>query len=168
MDRRILDILVKDGRATYQEIAERVGLRRPSVHARVKKLEEAGVIRGYHAHLDPDAVGAGLVAYVLLTLESREGDCMDASQSAAEALKGVAEVLEFHTVAGEHDALVKLRAKDIRDLERLSTRVVSGAPGVGRIRTMVVLSTAFERPVATTKRPPSSRGEAKARPKRAK
>lgn len=158
LDLKILDTLVDEGRVTMEEISQRIGLRRPSVSERVEALEKTGVIRGYHATLDPDAVGAPLVAYVLLTLGTRKDeDCASASARAAEALRGVPEVLEYHTIAGDHDALVKLRARDMRDLERLTTKVVSGAPGVARIRTLVALSTAFERPLRVTMRAATKR-----------
>lgn len=149
-DRRILDILVRDGRATLQSIAERVGLRRPSVHERVRRLEAAGVIRGYHAELDPEASEAGLLAFVLLQAEmgARGKDCLACCEGIAKALKKHREVLEVHTVAGTDDALVKVRVRDIRSLERLVMREITGAPGVRRAQTLIVMSTHFERPVS--------------------
>lgn len=155
VDVAILRALVEDGRATLQDVSDRVGLQRPSVHARVRKLEEAGVIEGYHARVSPDAVGAGLLAVVFLRVSHGKGhDCMQACGRVAEALRKIPEVVEFHTLAGEEDAMVKVRAKDVRDLERVVMRQISGLPGVERVRTNVVMSTHFERPVAV--RPPGS------------
>jgi DNA-binding Lrp family transcriptional regulator len=148
-DLAILRALADDGRATLQDVADKIGLRRPSVHARVKKLEAEGVLRGYHADVDPDAVGAGLVAYVFLRVAHGKGnDCMQACGKVGDALRKIPEVVEFHTLAGEDDAVAKVRAKDVRDLERVVMRQISGVPGVDRVRTNVVLSTHIERQVA--------------------
>jgi Lrp/AsnC family leucine-responsive transcriptional regulator len=147
-DRAILQALADDGRATLQEIADRVGLRRPSVHERIRKLEARGVIRGYRAELDPEAMGGGLVAFVQVRLEASGQDCLARCEQAAKALRKFPEVLEFHTIAGSEDALLKVRVADVRALERLVMRDISGAPGVGRVATTVVLSTSFERPLA--------------------
>lgn len=152
-DRRILGYLARDGRATFEEIAQAVGLRRPSVHERVKKLEKAGVIRGYHAALSPDDVDAGLVAYVFLKVSPTGKDCLTRCGELAERLRRLPEVLEFHTVAGAEDALVKVRARDVRDLERLVLKEISGTPGVHDVVTKIVLSTQFERPLTVARAP---------------
>ncbi|HUR70276.1 MAG TPA: Lrp/AsnC family transcriptional regulator [Candidatus Thermoplasmatota archaeon] len=149
LDAAILRALVEDGRATLQDIAEKVGLRRPSVHARVKKLEAEGVIRGYHADVDPEKVEAGLTALVFLRVAHGKGnDCMAACGRVGDALRKIPEVVEFHTLAGDEDAVAKVRAKDVRDLERLVMKQVSGIAGVERVRTAIVLSTHMERPLS--------------------
>lgn len=145
-DLAILRALSDDGRATLQEIADRIGLRRPSVHARVKRLEEEGVIQGYRALVAPDRIGAGLVAIVHLRLAHGKGqDCLSACGKVGDALRRIPEVVEFHTLAGEDDALAKVRARDVRDLERVVMRQISGIAGVERVRTSVVMTTHFER-----------------------
>lgn len=145
-DVEIVRALVADGRATLQAIGERVGLRRPTVHARVKRLEEDGIIQGYHARVDPHAVGAGLLALVFLRVAHGRGqDCMAACGRVGDALRRIPEVIEYHTLAGEDDAVVKVRAADVRDLERIVMQEISGIAGVDRVRTSVVLSTHFER-----------------------
>lgn len=160
LDRRILEILARDGRATFQAIADAVGLRRPSVHERVRKLEARGVVTGYRAVLDPEAVGGAVVAFVALEVvrTGKGEDCMAGCTAVAEALKRHPEVLEFHTVAGGTDALVKVRASDMRGLEDLVMRRISAIPGVGRVQTTVVLSTAFERALAPTARRKARKG----------
>lgn len=148
-DVSILRELVTNGRTTLQQIGERVGIRRPTVHARVKRLEEEGVIRGYHAEVAPEAIGAGLTALVFVHVSHGKGqDCLTACGKVGDALRKIPEVVEYHTLAGEEDALVKVRAADVRDLERVVMRQISGLPGVERVRTSVVLSTHFERPPA--------------------
>lgn len=148
LDVAILRALVADGRATLQDVSERVGLQRPSVHARVKRLEQEGVIEGYHARVSPDAVGAGLLAMVFLRVSHGKGqDCMQACGKVADALRKIPEVVEFHTLAGEEDAIAKVRVRDVRDLERVVMKQISGLPGVDHVRTNVVLSTHLEREV---------------------
>lgn len=148
-DVSIVRALVEDGRASLQEIGERVGIRRPTVHARLKRLEQAGIIRGYHADVAPEAVGAGLTAMVFIHVSHGKGqDCFSACGKVGDALRRVPEVVEYHTLAGEEDAVVKVRAADVRDLERVVMQQISGIPGVERVRTSVVLSTHFERPPA--------------------
>lgn len=145
-DVSILRALVEDGRATLQEIGERVGIRRPTVHARVKRMEQEGVIRGYHAHVAPEAIGAGLTALVFIHVSHGKGqDCFTACGKVADALRRIPEVVECHTLGGEEDAVVKVRAADVKELERVVMRQISGVAGVERVRTSVVLSTHFER-----------------------
>jgi DNA-binding Lrp family transcriptional regulator len=148
VDRRILAILAQDGRATLQAIGDRVGLGRPAVHERLRRLERAGVVKGYRAEVEPAALGAGVAAFVLLRIEGtgRDGnDCMACCDRVARALHKLPGVLEFHTLAGSEDAVVKVRAADVRALERLVMRDISGIAGVARVNTMIVLSTHFER-----------------------
>ena len=164
-DERILRILAEDGRASLQAISERVGLRRPSVHARVRRLEDEGVIQGYAARLDPAAVGAGLLALVFLKVAHGKGqDCLTSCARVADALRKHPQVLECHTLAGEDDVMLKVRAADVRELERLVMRDVSGLPGVERVRTSVVLSTQLERVVT----PAPRRAPPRPRPSRAR
>lgn len=165
MDAEILRILAADGRASLQDVADKVGLRRPSVHARVRKLEADGVIQGYTARLDPDAVGFGLVALVYLKVAHGRGeDCMGACGKLGDALRKMPHVLEFHTLAGEDDAVAKVRAADVRELERVVMREISGLPGVERVRTSIVLSTHFERALTPARRAPPRGRPSRARP----
>lgn len=152
-DVSILRELASDGRATLQEIGERVGIRRPTVHARLKRLEGEGIVRGYHADIAPEAIGAGLTAMVFLQVSHGKGqDCLGACGKVGDALRRIPEVVEYHTLAGEEDAIVKVRAADVRELERVVMKQISGLPGVERVRTSVVLSTHFERPPAVKER----------------
>lgn len=149
-DRRLLALLADDGRATLQALGDAIGLRRPAVHQRLKRLERSGVVRGYRADLDPASVGAGLVAFATLRIATSAkpgGDCLSTTEQVAKALLRIPEVLEFHSIAGSDDALVKLRVADVAALQRLAMRELSAVPGVERVSTTVVLATHFERPV---------------------
>lgn len=150
-DAKILQILSHDGRASLQRIAERVKLRRPSVHARVRRLEDEGVILGYRAELDPEALHAGLVAFALLKLDAEGSDCMTRVERVAAELQRIPEVLEVHTIAGDEDVIVKVRCRDVKDMERVIMRGISGVKGVANVKTLVSMSTHLERAVAVRK-----------------
>jgi Lrp/AsnC family transcriptional regulator, leucine-responsive regulatory protein len=138
VDERIVAILQQDGRRTYAEIAALVGLTPPSAHDRVKKLEARGVIRGYEAQVDPVAAGFQVLAFVLVVQDSHaDWDAIGAH------FRSIAEIVECHHVAGEEDFLLKVRARDTLDLERVLRAVASGGQ-VRSTRTMVALSSSFE------------------------
>lgn len=161
-DRRILDHLVRDGRASVQEVADAVGLHRPSVHARIQRLERDGVIASYHARLDPEAAGRPVVAFVHLQVAHGAGqDCMASCGAVVEEVRKMPAVLEAHTSAGEDDMILKVRVGGLRELEDLVLRRISGLQGVRKVRTSMVLSTSFERPLAA----PPGKAATKRRPK---
>ncbi len=138
-DARILEILQRDGRRPYAEVGAAVGMSGPSAYERIKKLEARGVIRGYSAQVDPRAVGLGILAFTWIT---------QAPGTAAMDLTGdfgrIPEIEECHHVAGEADYLLKIRARDTRDLERVLHEIQT-TRHVFTTETDVVLSTAFER-----------------------
>ncbi len=138
LDRRILDILQQDGRKTFAEIGALVGLSAPSAHQRVKKLELRGTIRRYAALLDAAAAGYGVLAFILV-VQAAHADWDELGRSFA----AVPEITECHHVAGAEDYLLKVRARDTLDLERVLGQV-RGDPHVDATRTMVVLSSTFE------------------------
>lgn len=136
-DIRILAALQRDARATYADIGERVGLAPSSVHERVRKLEAARVLRGYHADVDPEAVGLSVTALVSATpLDPRQPDDLPAR------VLEFPEVLDCHSVAGAENYILKVRARSTSDLEEFLRRLRDKAEV--QTRTTVVLSTAFE------------------------
>ena len=138
-DARILDILQRDGRRPYAEIGAEVGMSGPSAHERVKKLETRGVIRGYAAIVDPEAVGLGILAFSWIT-QAPGTSTIDLTDDFA----AIPEIEECHHIAGEADYLVKVRARDTRDLERV-LRIVQATRNVFATETAVVFSSGFER-----------------------
>jgi Lrp/AsnC family leucine-responsive transcriptional regulator len=138
VDRRIIDALRLDGRATYAELGRQVGLSASAVHERVGKLEASGVIRGYHAVVDPGAVGLGVTALIgIHPTDVAEDD------DVAAALAELPEVESCYAVAGDDAFVVKVRVPTVDELERALGRLRRIA-GVARTRTTVVLSTRFE------------------------
>ncbi len=143
VDRAILGLLRADGRMSHAAIAKAVGLSGPAVHDRVRKLESKGVIRGYSAVLDPEALGLPHAAFVMVTLS--EGNEFAADDPIVARMCEEPDVLEFHRIAGEDCYLLKVRTETNRELERLLRRIRS-IRGVARTRTTVVLSTELEQP----------------------
>ena len=138
-DIRILEVLQKDGRRPYAELGAEVGMSGPSAHERVKKLEARGVIRGYAAVVDPDAVGLGILAFSWITQAPGTAPVDLTADFAA-----IPEIEECHHIAGEADYLIKVRARDTRDLERI-LRQVQATQHVFTTETDVVFSSGFER-----------------------
>jgi Lrp/AsnC family leucine-responsive transcriptional regulator len=141
LDRRDLDILAalqEDGRATYADVGARVGLSASAVHERVRKLEQAGVIRGYRAVVDAASLGFLVTALIAATpLDPRQPD--DLPERLAELFP---EVEDCYSVAGEANYLLKVRTRTTSDLEELIRRLRDDG-GVAT-HTTVVLSTPFE------------------------
>jgi Lrp/AsnC family leucine-responsive transcriptional regulator len=138
-DARILEILQRDGRRPYAEVGAAVGISGPSAYERIKKLESRGIIRGYAAQIDPRRVGLGILAFTWIT---------QAPGTMAADLTGdfaqIPEIEECHHIAGEADYLLKIRARDTPDLERV-LHSVQTTRHVFTTETDVVFSTAFER-----------------------
>jgi len=139
VDLHALALLGAHGRMSWAELGDELGLSAPAAAERVRRLETAGVIRGYAALVDAEAVGRGLAAVIAVTLERpshRAGFLRWARPSDA--------VQECHHVAGDDDYLLKVRCADTRQLETLLGDGLKALPGVARTRTTIVLSTEKE------------------------
>jgi Lrp/AsnC family transcriptional regulator, leucine-responsive regulatory protein len=142
VDRRIVDLLVKDGRMSYTDLGKATGLSTSAVHQRVRRLEQRGVIRGYTALVDPEAVGLPLTAFI-----SVKPFDPSAPDDISERLAEVTEIEACHSVAGDENYILKVRVGTPIALEHLLARIRT-LSGVST-RTTVVLSTPYEA------RPPS-------------
>jgi Lrp/AsnC family leucine-responsive transcriptional regulator len=140
--RRILQLLVADGRASYQAIADEVGLSRPAVMERVKRLEEAGFIGGYHARLDRSKCGLPVTAFVAIRYPVAEHAGDDPK---IQALVANPHVLECHHVAGDDCYVLKVAAPSLESLEGVLREIKKPGHPVST-RTTIVLSTVFEKP----------------------
>jgi Lrp/AsnC family leucine-responsive transcriptional regulator len=140
LDRRDLDIvaaLQADARATYADVARRVGLSASSVHQRVRRLEEAGVIRGYRAVVDPESLDLFVTALIrVMPLDPKQPDDLP------DRVREFPEIEDCFSVAGDENYVLKVRTGTTGDLEDLLRRVREKA-GV-QTRTTVVLSIPFE------------------------
>ena len=141
LDSKIVKSLMDNGRMTFAELAGQLGLSAPAAAERVRRLEERGVIKGYAALVDPEAVGCGVTAFVSVALERPEH-----REPFARLVTAKREIQECHHVAGDFDFLLKVRCGTLRDLERLVGEVIKGLPGVVRTRTTIALSALKETP----------------------
>ncbi len=136
VDRLLLAALARDGRASFTELAEKVGLSVSAVHQRVRRLEQRGLITGYRATLDPKLLGLPLTAFVSITPIGAQ------TEDPPALLAHLAAIEECHAVAGQESYLLKVRVASPDALEALLRQIRAAA--TVSTRTTVVLSTGFE------------------------
>ena len=137
VDRRILAELQADGRMTNVELARRAGISAPPCLRRVRRLEEAGIVRGYHADTDPQKLGWEITFFAIVGLESQRETVL----SAFERLVGDwPEVRECHMIRGGGDFLLRLVARDTGHENQLTKRLTE-APHVARVQTLQTIRT---------------------------
>ncbi len=136
VDRIIVATLQVEGRITNVDLAARAGLTAPPCLRRVRALEEAGVIRGYHADLDPSALGYGVTVFAMVSLKSQAEDDLRAFE---EHVAMLPEVRECHMLNGEIDFILKIVAHDLHDFQRFLTRELTSAPNVEHVRTSLTI-----------------------------
>ncbi len=139
IDLQILELLQDQGRVPLVKLGEQVGLSSPSVIDRVKKLEDNGIITGYHASVDARKLGKDVTAFIGVSIAHPKA--VVAFEHTIEMLE---DVLECHHVTGEYTLLLKIKTNNTASLERLISSIRS-IEGVSRTETMVVLSTHTER-----------------------
>ena len=140
LDKRIVAALVGDARATYAEVGTQVGLSASAVKRRVDRLRASGAIRGFSARVDPSALGWTTEAYVEIFCRGRTSPA-----DIAAAVSKHPEITDACTVTGEADALLHIRAADVRHFERVMERI-GAEPFVVRTRSVIVLSRLVNRP----------------------
>jgi DNA-binding Lrp family transcriptional regulator len=140
LDKRIVGALVGHARATYAEIGAQVGLSPPAVKRRVDRLLATGAITGFSATVDPSALGWTTEAYVELFCRGRTSPA-----DIAAAVSKYPEVTGAATITGEADALLHVRAADVRHFEQVVERI-GAEPFVVRTRSVIVLSRLVSRP----------------------
>ena len=138
-DRAILRHLQEDGRMSLAALADRVGLTTTPLRQRVDKLRSSGVIRGYHAAIEPAAVERATMAFILVTLRDHS---RASHQRFVEGTTAMSEVLEVHHIAGEEDFLLKVVVRDVAALESLLLERLTPIEAISRVKTTFVLSTA--------------------------
>jgi Lrp/AsnC family leucine-responsive transcriptional regulator len=136
IDRRILKELQADGRMSFTELAPKVGLTTSPCLERVRRLERAGVIKGYAATLDPRALDAGMLVFVELSLTYTTPEIFAEFKRAIARLP---EILECHLVSGDFDYLIKMRVPDMNAYRSLLGQLLVHLPGVRNSKTLVVM-----------------------------
>src|SRR5689334_736449 len=122
LDRQIVQLLVKDGRMSFTDLGKSTGLSTSAVHQRVRRLEQRGVIRGYAAVIDPEAVGLPLTAFVSVTPLDQA-----APDDVPDRLAELPEIEACHSVAGEENYILKVRVATPGALEQLLARIRAAA-----------------------------------------
>jgi Lrp/AsnC family leucine-responsive transcriptional regulator len=143
-DAEILNLVQQNARLPQTEIARAVGLAPSAVLERLRKLENRGVIRGYAALVDPEALELRMLAFVAVRTADRPGE-----SRVGQALAAVPEVLEVHHVAGDDCLLLKIRARDAAHLSQILRDRLGHVEGVRSTRTTIVLETVKETPRLT-------------------
>jgi DNA-binding Lrp family transcriptional regulator len=143
IDRQILGELQRDGRMTNVDLAAKVGLTAPPCLRRVRSLEEDGLIRGYHADLDPERLGFGVTVFAMVSLKRQAEDDLRAFEAHVEALDAVR---ECHMLNGEIDFLLKIVASDLQAFQRFLTTHITPAPNVAGVKTSLTIRTSKHRP----------------------
>jgi Lrp/AsnC family leucine-responsive transcriptional regulator len=137
IDRRIVRLLLADGRMSYTDLGRATGLSTSAAHQRVRRLEQRGVIKGYRAVVDPEAVGLPLTAFI-----SVKPFDPAAPDDVPDRLKALSEIESCHSVAGDENYILKVHVATPSALEGLLARVRSAANV--STRTTIVLSTPFD------------------------
>jgi DNA-binding Lrp family transcriptional regulator len=136
IDRKILAQLQAEGRLTNQALAQRVALSPSACLARVRRLEEAGVIQGYHARLDPFMIDVGLVLFVEVTLKGHGAEELARFDAAIDALP---QIVESSYVSGEYDYLLKAVVANMPEWTRIKEQLTTDEVGADRVNTHVLL-----------------------------
>ena len=143
IDRRLLAELQDEGRVTNVDLARRVGLTAPPCLRRVRALEEAGVIRGYHADLDASSLGFTITVFAMVSLKSQAEEDLRGFE---EHIKGLPEVRECHMLNGEIDFILKIVSKDLQSFQEFLTSKLTPAPNVASVKTSLTIRTAKNEP----------------------
>ncbi len=144
LDKAILKELVRDGRLSQVELAERVPLSPTAVARRIKALEEAGVIEGYQARVNRQALGIHMTIFVEIALKSQNEELLASFEKAAAAAPSV---VSCHLMSGENDYLITVMARDLADFERIHKEQLSRLPGVVRLKSSFSLREVTSRPL---------------------
>ena len=136
IDRKILRILQDEGRISFTELGERVGLSTTPCTERVRRLERENVITGYHARVDPQQVKASLLVFVEISLAYKSGDIFEEFRRAALRLPNV---LECHLVSGDFDYLIKARMSEMASYRKLLGSTLLTMPHVRESKSYIVM-----------------------------
>lgn len=143
IDRRILADLQADGRMTNVELARRAGISAPPCLRRVRALEEAGYIKGYHAEIEPHALGFNVTVFAHVGLNSQAEADLRAFE---DLVLGWPEVRECHMLAGETDFLLKIVAHDWDDYQRFLTTRLTAAPNISHVKSSLAIRNSKHQP----------------------
>jgi DNA-binding Lrp family transcriptional regulator len=142
LDYRILSILAENGRLSWRELGEQVGLSQTPVIRRIRALEANGVIAGYSARIDESRLGGDLSAFISVTLERQTKEALAGFE---EAISGAPEVMSCHMMTGDIDYLLRVVVRDLHAFQKFISEVLTPMPGVARVSSSFVVKTAVHR-----------------------
>lgn len=142
MDQKIVTHLLVEARTTMENLARKVGLSKTPVIARIKRMEEAGVIRGYGALVDHTKIGAGHISFVQVTLSDTRSAALEAFNL---AVAKITEIAECHMIAGNFDYLLKIRTRDMAHYRKILGERLSELPHVSHTSTFSVMEAVKDR-----------------------
>jgi DNA-binding Lrp family transcriptional regulator len=143
IDRRILAELQSDGRITNVDLAAKVGLTAPPCLRRVRALEDAGIIEGYHAALNANLLGYAITVFAMVSLKSQAESDLRAFEDHIATLEPVR---ECHMLNGEIDFILKIVAKDLQEFQSFLTTHLTPAPNVAGVKTSLTIRTSKHTP----------------------
>ena len=143
-DLKILKLLQQNARIPMTELAEKVGLSTTPVTERVRRLERDHFITGYHAHLNPHALGQSLLAFVEIKLRSKSGNIFEDFRR---EVMHIPQILECHLVSGEYDYLIKVRLPDMSAYRDMLGNILLQLPAAAESRSYVVMEEVKEMPM---------------------
>lgn len=143
IDRQLLAQLQDEGRITNVELAQQVGLTAPPCLRRVRALEEAGIIQGYHAELNPSKLGFAITVFALVSLKSQAEEAL---RQFEEHVSTLPEVRECHMLNGEIDFILKIVSRDLQSFQEFLTSKLTPAPNVDSVKTSLTIRTAKNLP----------------------
>lgn len=143
IDRQLLRELQANGRITNVELASRVGLTAPPCLRRVRALEEAGMIEGYHARLNAAQLGYGITVFAMVKLKSQAESAL---REFEDHVRHLPEVRECHMLNGEIDFILKVVSRDLQSFQELLTGKLTAAPGVDSVKTSLTIRTSKNEP----------------------
>ena len=143
IDRQLLSLLQRYGRMTNVDLADRVGLTAPPCLRRVRSLEDAGVIKGYHADVDASMLGYPITVFAMVSLKSQAEHELEAFE---EYVGTIPEIRECHMLNGEIDFILKIVAADLKSFQSILTTHLTTAPNVASVKTSLTIRTSKEVP----------------------
>lgn len=143
IDWQLLAQLQADGRITNVELASRVGLTAPPCLRRVRALEEAGIIEGYHAQLHAAQLGFGITVFAMVSLKSQAETAL---REFEDYIRALPEVRECHMLNGEIDFILKVVSRDLQSFQEFLTGKLTPAPNVASVKTSLTIRTAKQEP----------------------
>lgn len=142
LDAKILQLLSQDGRISWRDLAERIGLSLTPTLRRIRRLEEEGLISGYSARIDEQRLGFGITMYVLVTLERQTEETLKVFER---RIADVPEVMSCYLMTGDADYILRIVVSDLQSYQRFMLDILTRIPGVSRIQSSLAIKPVFQR-----------------------